>query len=147
MYRMKSFMIIFSFVAVLLHLHHENSHFTSGHMHVGYEIPEEVVVPVIDGEIRQNDKGMWFIMLNTKHFTFMPEKVGHEDIDYHEGHAHLYINNQKVDSVFGNYYSLGRLEEGTYDIKVSLNTHNHRPFIYNGNEIAFTESIEVKTTR
>ncbi|WP_102026256.1 hypothetical protein [Salirhabdus sp. Marseille-P4669] len=150
MYRLISFVVIFTFVVVLLYFHNQNSHFTASN-HVDHhneniiEIPLTYKdVPFITGEVKQDFSGEWFLYIQPSHFTFAPNKVGLENVNYHEGHAHLYIDGVKINRIYDQYYNIGRLDEGHHEIKVTLNGNNHGVFVYNGEPISYTETIIVQ---
>jgi hypothetical protein len=149
MYRIISFIIIFSFVSIMLYFHNLNSHYQasdhgSAHGHKVVNIPEGIGVPSINGKVEQDPSGSWLLKIETENFTFAPEKAGLKQINYNEGHAHIYLDGEKINRLYGNYYNLGELKEGTHQIKVTLNGNNHDVFADNGEEIAYSETFEVK---
>ncbi|MEC5423919.1 hypothetical protein QGM71_10500 [Virgibacillus sp. C22-A2] len=148
MYRVISFIVIFLFVAALLFLHNQNSHYTSGHTeghtYETVEIPAGEEIPSIDGSVHQDHSGSWFVRIETDNFSFAPEKVGLEETNYKEGHAHLYINGEKVNRMYGDYYNLDYLDKGRNTVKVSLHANNHGIYMYAGEEIAFENEFHVE---
>jgi hypothetical protein len=149
MYRIVSFIIIFSFVSTMLYFHNQNSHYQaseheSHHGHKMVNIPAGIQAPSIDGKVEQDLSGSWLLKIETEHFTFAPEKAGADQVSYDEGHAHLYLDGEKVNRLYGNYYNLGELKEGTHEIKVTLNANNHDILAVGGQEIAYKETFEVK---
>ena len=146
MYRFISFFVIFSFVSVMLYFHQQNGHYSSSghsilHNQEFIEIPQSHTVPTIKGAITQNSSGTWLLEIITDHFSFTPKKIGSDKVNYNEGHAHLYMNGEKVNRIYGNYYNLDYLSPGTYQFKVTLNGNNHGVFTHNGEEIAFTQTL------
>lgn len=152
MYRILSFIVIASFVSILLYFHQQNSHFENktqaGHMehHEGLEISKmkDAKIPEIDGWIKQDQTGSWMVKIITNNFAFKPEKLGLEEQQINEGHAHLYINGDKKNRIYGHYHDLGTLKPGIYDVMVTLNTHNHKVLFYQGKEVAFRYKLKVK---
>lgn len=148
MYRFFSFIVIFSFVSIMLYFHNQSGHTTaSGHSAIhnqeAIEIPETYTVPTITGSVMKDLSGTWLLEIQTEHFNFTPKKIGSENISYNEGHAHLYVNGNKINRIYGNYYNLDYLKPGTYHIKVTLNGNNHGVFTHNGKEIAFTQTLNI----
>jgi len=94
--------------------------------------------------VRQDYSGSWYVRIDTEHFTFAPEKVGLDETNYNEGHAHLYLNGKRMNRMYGQYYNLGELKKGTYNILVTLNANNHGLYTYEGKPIIFEETIEVR---
>ena len=133
----------------MLYFHNQNGHFQasihsehSGHESV--EIPIGQKAPQVKGTIKKDYSGSWLLHIETLNFQFAPEKAGMDDINYSEGHAHLSINGEKINRLYGNYYNLGELEEGSHRIKVTLNANNHGVFTFAGKEIAFSKTLDVK---
>ncbi len=148
MYRFFSFIVIFSFVSVMLYFHNQNGHDHASnnsevHNHTLIEIPYFQQAPSITGSVTQDPSGTWLLDIQTENFNFTPKKIGTNDIRYDEGHAHLYINGEKKNRLYGNFYNLDVLKPGTYHIKVTLNGNNHGVFTYNGEEIAFNQTIKI----
>jgi hypothetical protein len=149
MYRLVSFFVIFIFVSILIFFHYQYGHHSAlGHAQTHHEetveIPESYRVPTIIASITQDQSGTWLLEIMTTNFTFTPKKVGSTVIQYNEGHAHLYINGEKTNRLYGNYYNLDYLSPGTYEVKVTLNANNHGTFTYAGKEIAYQQTIHVK---
>ncbi|KAA0547438.1 hypothetical protein FZW96_11290 [Bacillus sp. BGMRC 2118] len=148
MYRIVSFIIIFSFVSVMLYFHQQNSHINASNLHETHhqttiEIPSRYPKPTITGSITQDPTGSWLLKIETTNFNFTPEEVGSTDTSYNEGHAHLYINGKKINRVYGKYYNIESLKSGTHHIKVTLNTNNHHTLSYSGKEISFEKKVIV----
>ena len=75
--------------------------------------------------------------------TFAPENAGKQHVDG-EGHAHLYVDGEKVARVYGTTFHLGNnLLEGDHEIKISLNGNDHSPYTYNGELVEDTFNVEV----
>jgi hypothetical protein len=149
MYRLISFIVIFSFVSIMLYFHNQNSHYQAmnhreGHGHEAVAIPAGAKIPSIAGTVKKDPSGSWLLHIKTDNFTFAPEKAGLNEDSYIEGHAHIYINGKKVNRLYGNYYNLGELEKGSHQVKVTLNANNHSIFTVDGQEIAYYETLKVK---
>ncbi|MUK90204.1 hypothetical protein GMD78_17670 [Ornithinibacillus sp. L9] len=149
MYRLISFIVLFSLVSVLLYFHQQNSHYAYGHTDNHdekiVEVPSESSVPMLTGSVHQDHSGSWYVKIQTDNFTFAPESVGLENEEaYHEGHAHLYLNGEKLNRMYGEYYNLDYLDPGTYQVKVTLHANNHGLLVYDGEEIAFEEELIVE---
>jgi len=92
-------------------------------------------VPAVEVSVTKDRLSGWNIRLETENFEFAPESIGlpHEP---GEGHAHLYINDEKADRLYGNYAHIGALPPGEYTIRVTLNTNSHRAYAVNGQVIS-----------
>jgi hypothetical protein len=149
MYRIISFIVIFSFVSIMLYFHNQNGHYRASdhgdiHGHKIINIPEGIQAPSLDGKVEQDPSGSWLLKIETENFTFAPEKAGLKQLNYNEGHAHIYLDGEKVNRLYGNYYNLGELNEGTHQIKVTLNANNHDGLADKGQEIACIEIFKVE---
>ena len=73
----------------------------------------------------------WTISTNVKNFSFSPERAGKKHVNG-EGHMHLYIDNKKTARLYGFPYYLNNLETGNHEIKVTLNSNDHRDYKLSG---------------
>lgn len=148
MYRIVSFIVLFTFVGTTLYFYTLNSHFVMSmsendhsHHHSLKEVPETAPAPAISGSVGQ-EAGQWLVELETENFHFSrDDSVLHPEIM--EGHAHLYVNDDQEARIYANTYNLGHLEEGTHQIKVVLVSHDHQTLVKGGQEISFEEVIKV----
>lgn len=113
-----------------------------GHNHKQLEIPAGQPVPEVDLIVTEDSMSGWNLEIKTSNFTLTPENVN-QNASFSEGHAHLFINGQKVTRLYGNWYYLDSLEPGTNEITVTLNANNHDDLVYEGEMILDTEIIEV----
>ncbi|MFB4163832.1 hypothetical protein ACE1TI_08310 [Alteribacillus sp. JSM 102045] len=145
LYRMISFIVIFSFVSVMLYLHNESSHYAGAddHSREAVEVPVGEPVPRIAGELQQDDMNTWLLQVEVENFAFTPEKTGTEEGSLQEGHAHLYVNGEKIGRIYGNYHDMGELNEGDR-IQVFLTTNDHKILQKNGEVIAYEERIKAE---
>ena len=49
-----------------------------------------------------------------------------------DGHAHIYVDGEKLGRVFESSYRIENLSPGDHEIRVSLNTNDHRELVYDG---------------
>lgn len=106
MYRIVSFIVIVSFVGVMLYYHQLNSHTAASNTHIIHhqqlvEIPSTYPIPKITGSVTQDRTGSWLLEIQTTNFRFAPENIGSTSIAFNEGHAHLYINGKKINRIYG----------------------------------------------
>lgn len=120
---------------------HSDGHSAHGH-HSTLEIPSSQPTPTVTLQVSPDPHGGWNLQLQTTHFTFAPERVNQDSLTT-EGHAHLYVNGEKVARLYGHWYHLGSLPSGIQELKVSLNANGHEALTYQGQEIADTVVIEV----
>lgn len=111
--------------------------------HPTYEVPSGVLAPEVQIEPKMDSMGGWNLHFKTKNFTFSPENAGGADAG-NSGHAHLYVDGEKVARVYGEWFHLN-VPEGHHVIKISLTTNSHKDFSYEGREIS--HSVEVHESR
>ena len=59
------------------------------------------------------------------------------------GHAHIYVDGVKLGRVFENEYHIENLPPGEHEIRVSLNSNNHRELTYDGKKVEDTAIVTV----
>ena len=140
------------------HAHHQNSHTENQqqlanhdsskgdhayHQHKAISIIEGQPVPKVDLIIHSDAVQGWNLEIQVENFQFIQAKANQTSVP-NEGHAHLYINGEKITRLYGNWYYLDNLAPGENEIKVSLNANGHESLVYQGQEIQDTEIISVK---
>ena len=112
------------------------------HPHGFVEIADTTTPPAMQLEVTEDVYGGWNINLNTKNFIFAPEDCGKPHIDGH-GHAHLYIDDQKVARLYSPWYHLGTLPPGKHEIKVVLTSNDHNEYVWRGLPVSSTTELVV----
>lgn len=120
----------------------EGSHSNSDHHHETITISEGQPVPVVDLVVYEDSLKGWNLEIKLNNFEFAPEMVN-GDNEPNKGHAHLYVNGEKVTRIYGNWYYLSTLPLGKNEIKVALNTNGHQSLMYQGKLVEDVEVIEV----
>ncbi|GBD34254.1 hypothetical protein HRbin34_00583 [bacterium HR34] len=126
------------------HKHTHNVGHEHMHMHEPFEVSEEQA-PSVDLVVFKDAKDGWNLYLDTKNFKFTPGNVNKENI-IGEGHAHLYIDGDKIGRIYSNWYHLPAswLEKGEHKIKIDLTTNDHKTYSVNGKEVSDEETIIVE---
>jgi hypothetical protein len=106
------------------------------------EIPLGQAVPTVDLVVHRDTMKGYNLEVKVTNFNFAPERVNTAAIPG-EGHAHIYINNQKLTRLYGSWYYLEDLQPGKNEITVSLNANNHMALAHNGKRISDTEVVDV----
>lgn len=122
-----------------MHQEHSDDH----HHHETVMISEGQPVPSVDLVVHEDSLRGWNLEIKLNNFELTPEMVNQEN-QPNQGHAHLYINGEKITRIYSNWYYLPTLPSGTNEIKVSLNTNSHEMLMYQGQLIEAVEVIEVK---
>jgi hypothetical protein len=58
------------------------------------------------------------------------------------GHAHLYVDGQKIARLYGNWFHISELPKDAKSLEIILNSNNHRPFFVNNSIISSIISLE-----
>ncbi|MEM7668781.1 MAG: hypothetical protein AAF317_06460 [Pseudomonadota bacterium] len=76
----------------------------------------------------------WNVFLSVRKFRFTPEQVNQANV-VNEGHAHLYLNGEKLTRLYGTSYHLSNLPPGRNVVSVSLNANDHSGLLLAGQPI------------
>jgi len=125
------------------HSNHEHAEHKHDHMHhAKIETSALEQRPTVKLEVFKDSAAGWNLHLITENFIFAPEKIN-QVANGNEGHAHIYVNGKKIARLYGSWYHLSGLAQGSHLIRVSLNANDHSEFVFNGEPIeAIVEVIE-----
>ncbi len=112
------------------------------HHHKPMEIPAGEPIPTVSLGVHPDAVRGWNLEVKVSNFRFAPEQASREARPG-EGHAHLFINGEKITRIYGNWYYLGTLPPGRHEIRVSLSSNDHQDLVYQGQLIEALEIIEV----
>ncbi len=82
------------------------------------------------------------VNIATEGFRFAPDLVDQP----HEpgvGHAHIYVDGEKISRVFESTYHIAALPPGEHEIRVSLNTNDHSELEFEGARVESIVSVTV----
>ncbi|MDX2096514.1 MAG: hypothetical protein SFW36_01950 [Leptolyngbyaceae cyanobacterium bins.59] len=113
-----------------------------GHTAKVKEIPNGQPIPTVKLIARPDVMKGWNVEVQVTNFRFAPERVN-QSSDVKEGHAHLYLNGQKIARLYGNWYHLESLKPGKHTLTITLNTNTHEDLTYKGKVISASTLIEV----
>lgn len=119
------------------HAHHAAMH------EMPHILPEGAGAPSLDLVVHEDPASGWNLELVTSSFSFAPQNASEEHIPG-EGHAHLYINGEKIGRLYGHWVHLSELPEGENLIEVDLNGNDHRPLQVGEARVAQSVSITVE---
>jgi len=112
-----------------------------GHGHKLIDVSRWEYVPAISMDIEKDVVSGWNIHLRPDRFKFTPENVNGENIEG-EGHAHLFVDEEKVARVYGSWFHLPALTPGRHSIKIQLNANDHSTLAVGDNPIENISIIE-----
>ena len=104
----------------------------------GYENPPSVKIRL---EKDAHTKGALNLFLDIENFRFTPEEVN-KTSRINEGHAHLYLNGEKLTRLYAASYFMDKLPKGNLEIRVTLNTNMHEDLSHKGKLVQDTVVIE-----
>lgn len=110
--------------------HETSSHHGSGMTHDMYMVSADQA-PTVSLSVVEDAKSGWNISLDTTNFVFTPGNVNGEDI-VGEGHAHLYVDGEKIGRLYSNNYHYSGNFDGTKTFKVTLNSNQHGEYAVDG---------------
>lgn len=90
----------------------------------GLEVPAGTSVPAITVRVDTDPVRGWNLYVGTANFDFTPSKINGESLPT-EGHAHLYINDEPIQRIYGNWTHLPDLPAGENEVRVTLNANGH----------------------
>lgn len=112
----------------------------SAHEHDPVDVSDWPLTPSLTLTAHKDLMSGWNLNIAPANFTFAPTRINTAD-NSGEGHAHLYINGQKVTRVYSPWFYINNLPVGLNTITVTLNANNHGPLMHRGEIIA--ASVEV----
>ena len=107
-----------------------------------HEVGAGEPVPTISLNLTEDEGGGWNLEVVTAHFSFSPGNVNGPHVPG-EGHAHLYADGVKIARLYGPWFHIGSLPEGTRRISVTLNTNDHKTYGRDGQPISAEAALDV----
>lgn len=98
--------------------------------------------PEVRIEVTEDPDAGWNVHLDTERFTFAPQRAG-EEARPSEGHAHLYLDGEKIARVYGPWYHIppDAVSEGEHTLSVELNANDHTAWAVDGQPVS--DSVEI----
>ncbi len=98
-------------------------------------------IPRINLRADRDPHGGWNLQLIAQNFRFTPEAVNQVALPG-SGHAHLHVDGSKRARLYGPWFHLPDLGKGTHQIRVTLNSNDHRVLAMYGEPIAATLELQ-----
>ncbi len=103
--------------------------------HGTLDVSKDQVIPEItDFKVIKDPMSGWNIYVQVKNFRFAPEHASQAH-QSGEGHAHLYINGNKIARLYGNWIHVPEFIKDKNEIKVTLNSNDHQTLTIGGRAI------------
>ena len=120
----------------------KEGHGHGGMTHGTLMIPEGQPQPDIALNVEPDAMRGWNVNAAVSNFAFAPERVN-QTSNIAEGHAHLYINGEKITRLYSPWYYIPDLPAGEHEIRVELNANGHETLMSGGEAIADTVTVTV----
>jgi len=85
----------------------------------------------------------WNLHIMAENFKFAPENASRDHIDG-EGHAHVYVNGNKLARLYASWMHIADLMPGQHVITVSLNSNDHRQLAIDDKPLRVEQTITVE---
>ncbi|GLQ35742.1 hypothetical protein GCM10007939_20250 [Amylibacter marinus] len=84
----------------------------------------------------------WNLEILTENFEFSPQTVNEEHRDG-QGHAHVYVNGEKLARLYTRWLYIESLPRGENTITVTLNSNDHRVIAVEGEKVSAEQIVQV----
>ncbi len=91
-------------------------------------LPAGAGAPTLALGVTPDPASGWNLRIETSGFRFAPEHASGDHVPG-EGHAHVYVNGEKLGRVYGPWTHLSSLPPGPVTVAVTLNANDHRPLV------------------
>ena len=118
---------------------HEDDAAGHAHMDATVEATDDMTLEIVLTE----ETGDWLVELVTTGFTFAPDAKDGPHVAG-QGHAHLYVDGAKVETLLGPTYTLEGLEPGERTIAVDLRSNDHALYELDGRALTVSRTITVR---
>ena len=106
--------------------------------HEPYELSDEEVVPEVSLVLEKDPHGGYTFFFESSNFVFAPESVNEPHVTG-EGHVHVFVNGTKY-RVYSPYW-WHVLEPGENEIRYTLNTNDHKEYVYKDKVLGETLTV------
>lgn len=117
-----------------------HAHAADAHADMSHEPLESEIQVLVAVAAEVEDGGGVNVRIGTARWNWAPQNVNAAHIPG-EGHAHIYVNGEKLNRVYGPYYHIPKLSPGDHEIRVTLNANSHNDLTFNGEPIEATTTI------
>lgn len=112
----------------------------SAHDHAAMDavdMPSGATAPTLAAKLHKDPASGWNLHIMTSNFRYAPENASLEHVAG-EGHAHIYLNGEKLARVYGDWFHIGAMVEADALLEVELNSNNHQPLSVGGKRLRIT---------
>ncbi len=116
----------------------------AGHTHMHGEalmIEAGAEAPTLALSLAPDTVAGWNLNIQTSNFRFSAERAGAAHVDG-EGHAHIYVNGEKVARAYGAWFHIEDMPTGRVEIEVTLNSNDHRALMVGESPLSATVTFD-----
>ncbi len=122
------------------HAHRTGAHGSDAHAAMSHEPLESEIQVLVAIAADVEDGGGVNVRIGTARWNWAPQNVNAAHVPG-EGHAHIYVNGEKLNRVYGPYYHIPKLSPGDHEIRVTLNANSHNDLTFNGEPLEATTTV------
>jgi len=130
--------------------HSELDHAAMGHGDMDHAAMHDTLleVPASDAPgvsimLKPDPMAGYNLHTTVENFAFSPEGASLADVPG-QGHAHVYINGEKLGRLYGEWLHIASLPKGDVTVEVTLNSNDHRPLAIDGKPISASTTLTVE---
>lgn len=87
-------------------------------------LPTDDMAPTLAVRVVKDPMSGWNLHVQTTNFRWAPESASTAHVAG-EGHAHVYVNGDKIARIYAEWYHIDQLPVGEVVIEVALNSNDH----------------------
>ena len=98
--------------------------------------------PTVDIKVTPDKMGGFNLQTTTDNFTWAPQHASGDTVPG-EGHAHVYVDGEKVTRVYSEWHFIGPMvmEPGEHEVTVTLNGNDHNQYSADGEPVEATVTV------
>ena len=120
-----------------------HAHDHGGHDHSVLLENGDGPAPSVEIALIEDTAAGWNLQVKTENFTFTPTTVNQEHVP-NTGHAHVYVNGQKLARIYGPWMHIADLPSGEVTVSVTLNANTHSPLAVDGVAVEAAKTVTVE---
>ena len=115
------------------------------HDHAAHDHGEMISLPAgdsaprLDFMVMKDAAGGWNLHIQAENFQFTPASVNQANVPG-QGHAHIYVNGEKLARVYGPWFHIASLPDGA-KVNVTLNANDHSTLAVDDVPLSLTKTL------
>lgn len=106
------------------------------------DVSDASQTPSIDIKLHEDIISGWNLEIIAENFEFSPQSVNKDHVAG-TGHAHVYVNGEKLARLYANWLHIPALPSGETTVSVTLNSNDHRTLSVNGKALSAEKIVTV----